>query len=106
MRLPVAHADVIDHAEAGDHFMGARPGDMAAFAPDHKPELALKIQRAGNLRQVDGAIGGIDGRGLLVEPELFFRLLPPGLGNMIGVIEPDGQKFGRIGGRPAFTVMF
>jgi hypothetical protein len=89
--LPVAHAHVVHHAEAGDHLGRALPGNVATAPSDHQGELALVVEGAGDPGQVDRIVRPADAGDLLVEKGGEIGPLPSRLLDVLGVVEADRQ---------------
>ncbi len=74
---------------------GALLGHVPTVAPNHNGEFPFIIELLGNPRQVDVPVWTIHGGGLLIEDHGHLGRFIAGFGNVIFVIEPDGENFGR-----------
>ena len=72
---------------------------VAAAGADHDRELTFVVEQRGDARHVHVVIRTDHARDLLVEEHRELRRLHPGLGDVVGVVETDGQELPRQDGR-------
>ena len=89
--LPVPHAHVVHHGEAGDHLGRPLSGNVTTAPSDHEGELPLVVEGAGDPREVDRIAWPGDTGDLFVEEGGEFRRRPSRLVDVLGVVEPDRQ---------------
>ena len=72
---------------------------VAAAGADHDRELTLVVEERRDAREVHVVVRADHAGDLLVEEHRVLRCLHPGLGDVVGVVETDGQELPGLDGR-------
>ena len=75
--------------------MRALDRNVAAASADHDRELAFIVEQARYAGHVDVVLRSDHARDLLVEEHRVPRRVHAGLGDVVGVVEPDGEVLPR-----------
>src|SRR5581483_7466726 len=69
--------------------------DVAASSANHEAEFALVVERLGGAGKMNRGAGSGHAARLLVEEHRERRFFPSGFGDMVGVVQADGEKLRR-----------
>ena len=93
--LPIAHGDVVGDRVAGDHLVSALERNVPTPRADHDRQLTLIVEQVRDARHVDAVVWTDHAGDLLVEEDRELRRLHARLGDVVGVVQPDGQELPR-----------
>ena len=93
--LEVAHGDIVDDRVAGNDIRGVGGRDVTAGLADHDTQFTLVVDVSRGERDLDPTAWTLHAADLLGEDRRHAGRLRTGLGDVVAVVQTDGQKLAR-----------